>query len=1200
TAYDFSDNTCIRNLSDNGNWAVSFGTSTTDGSMYANARLINVRTKEVTMLAPDNDEGIPVSSQANDVSDEGIVVGAYKGKPSVWSASEGWRTLTCPDGWTEGDAIAVTPDGRYAVGRMTDFTNGYKEYPVMWDLSTLAIIPTPGYPTVGSAGETANMIRYTGISSDARYIIGTVDFSYTWNTLEFIYDRESSTWHQIGLDADGNLWADGLLSVQGAFSPNVEWFGGKAYITDGTDSGNEYELPFRYNMKTKEFEMYDESEMHDIGTVVVDNEGILYAATPSGTPVRSLYIRSGKFWYAFDELLKQRYGIDFYGKTGYDNTGTAMGVSGDGKTITCFPDPYSSYVVEMNETFAEAASHVNLLTSYTATPADGSSFSKIKSVTVNFTRDVTVLGTTSDILFVDEQGTAVGKVLSLETLTTSSKTVRIGFRTTALEAGKTYRLTIPAGTIALKADVSRTNQDIVFTYTGRSDEPVKLVTVSPEDGTELALINTTTNPILLTFDTNIQMTDTASAILYCEGKPEPVATLGMADKANQLLVYSSDTEYLYLNSDYRVVLGAGSVTDVNGDNANEQFEIKYKGIYERIVMADDTLMYSEDFSGGVEGMMLYDGDKNTPNEEMQGYDFLQAGDNYAWVPVLESVSASDYAAASTSAYLPAGKSDDWMVTPGIYIPDAKCRLEFQAQGFRKAKSDKLKVIVYASERDIHYLTADELTEIRANGEVIMDEVVSPGENEDTFTGDWTTYSFKLDKYAKRNIYVAFVNENEDQSCVFVDNIKVIRDNGFLTALTSPTSVVGLTEQTISGRVIANAETLTFTSVDVQLLDASKKLVDKVSESGLSLAKGDKFDFTFAKPLPLTIGEYNTFYLRVQVDDVSDTVKYTIKDLAFSPQKRVLIEEITGQDCGFCPQGILALENLEKLYGDRIIPACYHTYYGDNLASGMSSYTNDFLKITNAPSAKINRSSTVSSPMYNEIVEGKRIYSFTSPDASCWLDIVQQEFQTEADAEVKVLASYDPEAETVSVRSTVKYAMSRASSNVGIFLIVTEDNLYGYQHNFLYSYTSENSSGLGEWAGDGTLGQEYVPYYHNDVARAHVGLSYYGTTGYIPSSIEGGKEYNADMTFAYPAVSDIKNCKIISVLIDANTGEYINAARSKVYSQEEIDGISQVGAKVTEAVEVGRYDASGRRLQSPCRGINIIRMSDGTVRKVFVK
>ncbi len=43
------------------------------------------------------------------------------------------------------------------------------------------------------------------------------------------------------------------------------------------------------------------------------------------------------------------------------------------------------------------------------------------------------------------------------------------------------------------------------------------------------------------------------------------------------------------------------------------------------------------------------------------------------------------------------------------------------------------------------------------------------------------------------------------------------------------------------------------------------------------------------------------------------------------------------------------------------------------------------------------------------------------------------------------------------------------------------------------------------------------------------------------------------------------------------------------------------AKVTEEpVVVARYDLRGRRLDAPQTGMNILKMSDGTTRKVFVK
>lgn len=1190
--YNFQDNSCIQGFSDNGQWAVSYGPSPADGSQYTNSRLIHVKSGEITVLGLVDDETVPLSCIATDVSDGGLVVGGYKGRPAIWTKEKGWQNLENPTGWIDGKANAVTPDGHYAVGCMTDFSNGYKEYPVLWDLTTLRIVETPNYPVVGSNNETAQMVRYTGITSDGRFIMGIVDFSYTWNTLEFIYDRETRTWSRIGFNSDGTPWANGIYSVSGSFSPDGKWFGGSAYIV-GKEIGDEYSLPCRYNFETKEFEVFDDSGVRDFSTVVIDNEGTLYASTPSGTPIRSLYIRAGQFWYALDELLKQHYGFDFYTKSGYDNTGTCIGVSGDGRILTCFPDPYESYTLELDESFADAASQVNLLGGYTSTPADGASFTKMRSVSVEFLRDVKILGDKSDIQFKDEDGLSVGKILSLELTTNSEKTVRIGFRTLSLEDGKKYTLTIPVGTIALKADETRVNDEIVLSYTGRAETPVKVVSVSPEGGSALSQLDVATNPVLFTFDTEVKVANESGVRLFREGDDNALASFSLVAKDNQVLAYPATTEYLYLNTNYKLVIDAGSVTDINGDNSNERYEVSYEGLYERIVVADDTLMYQEDFSEGIGNMLLYEGDHNVPTEEMMGYTFLNK-DNYPWIPVRDD-GVFDFAAASTSSYNPAGKSDDWMVTPRIFIPDGKCRLTFQAQGFRKAKQDRLKVIVYASEKVLNYLSANEVADMRANGEVVMDEIVSPGASEDVLAGDWTDYSFNLAKYAKQNIYVAFVNENEDQSLVFVDNIKVIRDNGFLAALTSPTTVVALSGQKISGRVIANTGTV-ISSVNVKLLDSNKTVVDEIAESGLALEKGDKYDFTFSKELPLTIGEVNSFYFRVQLDEMFDTVKYSVKDLAFQPEKRVVVEEMTGQGCPNCPLGHLAIENLEKLYGDKVIPISYHTYTGDNYESGMSDYVANFLGLSGAPSGKVNRSEMTAYPMYDNLSEGKHIFTYTSPSGDCWLDLVQKEFQVDADADLSIIATYDESVQEVSVPFNVRFAMNEEKQNIGLFLVVTEDGLKGYQSNKFYTCDPQQYEGLGDWAQGGKYGQSAVLYTHNEVARAHVGTSYYGTTGYIPSMIVGGEEYTGTISFALPPVNDIYNCKVVCMMIDANTGAVINAARADIKNAMDIDSIT-----VQEnVVVVGRYNLAGQPVSASQKGLCILKMSDGSAKKVLVK
>jgi hypothetical protein len=48
------------------------------------------------------------------------------------------------------------------------------------------------------------------------------------------------------------------------------------------------------------------------------------------------------------------------------------------------------------------------------------------------------------------------------------------------------------------------------------------------------------------------------------------------------------------------------------------------------------------------------------------------------------------------------------------------------------------------------------------------------------------------------------------------------------------------------------------------------------------------------------------------------------------------------------------------------------------------------------------------------------------------------------------------------------------------------------------------------------------------------------------------------------------------------------------------GVEDVVSTPSNTTEVARYDLKGHRLDAPQKGLNIIRMSDGTVRKVMVK
>jgi hypothetical protein len=57
-------------------------------------------------------------------------------------------------------------------------------------------------------------------------------------------------------------------------------------------------------------------------------------------------------------------------------------------------------------------------------------------------------------------------------------------------------------------------------------------------------------------------------------------------------------------------------------------------------------------------------------------------------------------------------------------------------------------------------------------------------------------------------------------------------------------------------------------------------------------------------------------------------------------------------------------------------------------------------------------------------------------------------------------------------------------------------------------------------------------------------------------------------------------------------EYVKVTIQKFREDISIDA--------TEVEEVGRYDTNGRLLSKPAHGVNIIKMSDGSTRKEWVK
>ena len=1210
--YAYSDYSMLSVLSDNGEWGLAQAAYSDDAASGL-VKLVNISSGDVTYIQTQSEVTANGAFMVSDVTNDGnIVVGEYLGQAAYWTASTGEFTyLPTPDGWGGAYVSAVTPDGKYAVGGASGADNIWTYTAAMWNLETGELLEFNNLPSLDMQHEESDMLEFCSVSADGRYATGRLAWSYLYppQLCAFVFDTQLDTCIFIGYDAsdtdDWEPWDDELYFVAEAMiSPSGQYVTGTAYIEDDTGG---YYTSYLYDLVNDKFEVYTESDDQDVGATCVDNDGNVYASSPwQTTPIREWYVRHGDYWYGFRDILEQAYGIDYETYTGYDNSGTPMSVSADGTSVAVMVDPSDggSYVVELPENLSTICDSINLLGSYSVTPAEESAMAYMYVVSIVFDRNIELAdGTTyKSASLLDSVGNVVRNVMAsggIQISSSSSKTLLLTFRTTALDEDAQYTVHIDEGAIQIVGDDTKQNEAIDLVYYGRAAEPVEITNVYPAEGSELAKIDASYSQVIFTFDANVALTDDPTATLYrtTDGEEVEVCSLSFLVEDNRIATVPTSTQYLYQGETYKVVLGAGSVTDLSTVNAstntanatsNEEMTVNYIGTYEREISGNDTTLFSDDFSDGSQSYadwIRYEGDGNTPTSAMQAMTF--DADNYPWLfYIRENEESDDWCAGSHSMYDPAGKSDDWMMIPQLAIPDEFCTLKFDAQSYLEAKYDTLKIIIWASEESISELTAARTATIREEGDLVFCERLYPGSSEEDLADDWVTYYVDLSQYSGQSIYICFINENEDQSMVLVDNVVVYRNLKYILSLSNASSVVNQESITIRGTLTANSEEDTFTSVALALINSDGDTISTVSDSGLALAKGDTYSFTFAEALPLTVGEKNTFSIGLQLDDYSDLVSSTIKDLAFEPTKRVVVEEMTGTTCQNCPLGILAIENLEEIYGEQFIPISIHTYTGDQLASGMSGYTS-YLGLSAAPSGLVNRSGDISYPMATDPETGDYVFSL---DGELWLDLVMEEMETPADFDVDATVTVDDDGATFATDITICSAMKNTSLNLNFLIVLLEDSVISYQYNDLYNTVDDN---LGEWGYGGIYASSVVYNYpHMDVCRYAYGDTWAGASGYFPQSMAAGEESTVSITdLSVPGtIDDIDRAKMVVLIIDANTDKIANAV--SVNFPGYTTGISSVRS-VKETWNGIAADADGKYNVYSVSGMRVMSTEDGS-------
>ena len=243
--------------------------------------------------------------------------------------------------------------------------------------------------------------------------------------------------------------------------------------------------------------------------------------------------------------------------------------------------------------------------------------------------------------------------------------------------------------------------------------------------------------------------------------------------------------------------------------------------------------------------------------------------------------------------------------------------------------------------------------------------------------------------------------------------------------------------------------------------------------------------------------------------------------AESYPRRMVMEEATATWCGWCPQGIVAIDGLKRDFPDNFLAIAIHGN-GDKMA-----YVDEYgLQVNSYPSAFLNRQSTSVS------------YS--------WLKRQIEKAGLTTDKMVRIdSVTYVEADETYKVYTTTRVANLLENAQLRLVYVVTEDSVGPYKQTNNFAGESEEMGGFENLP-------TKVEMLYSDVAR-FIYPSCDGLEGSVPSTLEACKDY------AYTAnVSANFNCddygklQLTVMLYDAATNTIVNADRIPLSKRTDLD------------------------------------------------
>ncbi len=287
------------------------------------------------------------------------------------------------------------------------------------------------------------------------------------------------------------------------------------------------------------------------------------------------------------------------------------------------------------------------------------------------------------------------------------------------------------------------------------------------------------------------------------------------------------------------------------------------------------------------------------------------------------------------------------------------------------------------------------------------------------------------------------------------------------------------------------------------------------------------------------------------------------------EKQVVVEEITGTWCQWCPAGIVSMERIREDFPEGgMIPVAVHL----NDAMAQESWA-DIAAMSSgvAPYAFFNRYVSCTPDKYESVLD-----AYNSVNA------------IPAVGKVDVSAAFDEATHSVNITATTEFAFdyTDAASRYRLAFGITQDNVGPYKQQ--NGFSGNPTADCGGWE---KLESE-VETIFNDVAL--VLESKEGIRNSIPNVVVSGETYTFSHNIAIDKNVPLEHLNVVAYLINIQNGIIENAATQKSMEQT---GINPTIAPSSE-YPVEYYNLQGIRINNPSNGI-FIRRQGNTVSKIVL-